>query len=369
MSLKIYAMTHKKYNVYQNPVYIPLQVGRATSKDLGYLGDDTGDNISIMNCYYAELTGVYWMWKNCKDADYVGVCHYRRYLVNEKEKILSEAECMEIMKEYDVITSKKLKLNYTYAYGFQEGHDSKDLIETGKVIQEKYPEYYEYYDHIIHGYETYFGNIMVTSKTLFDEYATWLFDILFEVQKRIDVESYDDYRKRVFGFISEILLYVWVTKRKCKVYECKVGIVGEKFETKEVKKQVENFLAHQDLKGAKEYFTAYLKKRPDILMEASDVNGELKLTMQAIATCDIERRSGKRSIIDETNDIEKIIHWFRELNAIVERFEFGRNTNEDMTYLKKQHISFIAIDAAITIVCKDISKIVLLRQQIGSIVK
>ena len=62
-------------------------VGHATHEDAGYLADDTGDNISAKNCYYSELTGLYWVWKNVKDPDYVGVCHYRRYLLNDAGSI------------------------------------------------------------------------------------------------------------------------------------------------------------------------------------------------------------------------------------------------------------------------------------------
>ena len=63
-----------------NDVYMPLQVGKALSDvDLGVQGDDEGDNISTKNPNYCELTGLYWAWKNLKDADYIGLAHYRRY--------------------------------------------------------------------------------------------------------------------------------------------------------------------------------------------------------------------------------------------------------------------------------------------------
>ncbi|MFA9377833.1 MAG: DUF4422 domain-containing protein [Lachnotalea sp.] len=98
--------------------------------------------------------------------------------------------------------SKKLKYDYTYYEGYDEGHNIRDLIETGKVIREKYPEYYGNFEKLVHSNESYFGNIMVTTKKLFDEYSAWIFDIFEEVKKRIDINYFDDYHKRVFGFIA-----------------------------------------------------------------------------------------------------------------------------------------------------------------------
>ena len=72
--------THKAYRMPIDGVYMPLQVGRALhpNVDLGMTCDNTGDNISQLNAQYSELTGLYWMWKNC-DADYQGLVHYRRH--------------------------------------------------------------------------------------------------------------------------------------------------------------------------------------------------------------------------------------------------------------------------------------------------
>ena len=141
MSMRIYTMTHKKFTPLPDPLYVPLHVGRACGENLGYLGDDTGEQISALNCYYSELTGFYWIWKNCHDADYVGTCHYRRYLINEKEQIYTEEEYRELLRKYDLVTTKKVKLNNSYYDGFLANHNIRALEMTGKVITEKYPEY------------------------------------------------------------------------------------------------------------------------------------------------------------------------------------------------------------------------------------
>lgn len=77
-------------------MYVPLQVGTAINSLLGYLRDDTGDNISALNGYYSELTGLYWIWKNVHNINYVGTCHYRRFLIDENEHIMSEKQYEQI---------------------------------------------------------------------------------------------------------------------------------------------------------------------------------------------------------------------------------------------------------------------------------
>ena len=278
MSVKIFAMTHKPFEVPADPMYIPLHVGHIHAREeFGYMGDDTGDNISEFNCYYAELSGVYWVWKNYTGADCVGICHYRRFLTSEEGYAFTEAEYERILSSYDLVTTKQLELPGSYRDGFAAHHKADTLDETGRIIAELYPEYYDTFVSLVHQNKTYFGNMMVAKKALFDAYCEWLFAIFFELQKRIDLAFEDDYHKRVFGFISEFLLYVWVTANQYKAYECRVAIIGEKKETSEVTARMAEFFEKRDAAGAKTYFEEVLKQRPDILMEASDLNGECKL--------------------------------------------------------------------------------------------
>lgn len=351
MAIRIYTMTHKKFDVPDDSMYIPLQVGHAVHEDLGYLGDDTGDNISEQNCYYSELTGIYWIWKNVKDLDYVGVCHYRRYLINEKGKVFTRQELVQILQKVDVITTKRVKLRYPYYEGYRATHHIENLDATGEVIRELYPEYYPTFERLVHGEETYFGNIMVCSKKIFDAYASWLFSIFFEVQKKVDIDSYDDYHKRVFGFISEILLLVWVRTNKLSVYECQVGMIGEKAETREMKEQLSVYFAKKDVVGAKSYFLQKLEKRPDVLMEASDITGELKLCMQVIATCEREMEKNGKCVLNQISGFSELMELFRKLNDAVESIRKGTETQNERDFFMEHTVSEEAAFVAVRVLC------------------
>lgn len=345
MKIKIFTMTHKQFEVPSDRLYEPLHVGREGREDLGYRADNTGEHISGWNCYYSELTGFYWLWKNYHETEYIGTCHYRRYLLNEQEKIFTEAEYLKLLEKYDLITTKRVLLNNSYYFGFSANHNIHALDVTGEVIKELYPEHYDTFLRLVNAPETYFGNIIVTSKALFDEYCDWLFSIFFEVQKRIDMETdEDEYHKRVFGFISEFLLLVWVTVKKLKVYECKVGMIGEKAETREIKEKLAEFLTKKDIAGAKEFFLTQRKARPDILMEASDITGELRLAMQIIATADLEMKTYGKSILDMECDFKKLAAIFSKLNYVV-ALE-GKNLDEEEAFYKRPEISEAAVKIA-----------------------
>lgn len=78
--IKIFVSHHKPWYIYEDDVFVPIQVWKKNAKvDLWILWDDTWDNISDKNSNYAELTAQYWVRKNY-DLSNIGFCHYRRYL-------------------------------------------------------------------------------------------------------------------------------------------------------------------------------------------------------------------------------------------------------------------------------------------------
>ena len=225
MDTKIFVMTHKKIAEISNEIYVPLQVGKAGKEDFGYLGDDTGDHISHKNASYCELTGMYWLWKNMK-CDIIGICHYRRYFTRD-EKLLDKAYIEQEICHYPIIVpnSSCVKEESVYAQYEQIHNSCKDLDICREVIAEKYPEYVAAYDFSMTARMVSVGNMWITRKDIYDRYCEWLFDILFEAEKRIDTTGYDDYQKRVMGFLSERLFRVWLMMQPEKITEENVKMI------------------------------------------------------------------------------------------------------------------------------------------------
>ncbi len=343
MKIKIFTMTHRKFSEPQDSIYIPLHVGRAGAKDLGYLGDDTGDSISRWNHYYGELTGVYWVWKNEHDADVVGICHYRRFFLNEQRQLLSRQEYEEILKDYDIIVSDNIQADASYLDYFAEAHNARDLLAVGEVIKEKYPEYEPYFKNAMEGNTYYYGNLMVAPRKLFQEYAAWLFDILFEVEKRINVESYDLYNQRVFGFLSEQMVKIWVEKNGLKVYEGNVGLTSEKAETMELKLAMTQLVKLKQITQAREMFYEYLKVRPDVRLELSDIRGEVPIIELLLYIAQEEEQRNISGLSHNSWDLTEWISHFRNVMECLGRFARGEEKQEDIDYILQRQVSWVMI--------------------------
>lgn len=233
MNIKLLVAAHKKYQMPEDKMYLPLHVGAEGKNSIeGFTPDNTGDNISSKNPYYCELTGLYWAWKNL-DADYIGLCHYRRYFSackklpkTEAEKfkvVLSSDQAEGLLSNADIILPKKRNYYIETIYNhYKHTMYIEPLDITGDVLREKYPEYVKEFEGLKHTTKMHAFNMFIMKKELLDQYCTWLFDVLGEVEKRVDSSQYSDFHKRFYGRISERLLDVWIRTNKLSYAEVPV---------------------------------------------------------------------------------------------------------------------------------------------------
>lgn len=197
-------------------LYLPVFVGKEIHPDVNktFQGDNTGDNISVKNPNYNELTALYWGWKNL-DVDGMGLVHYRRYLSLKGGKsfdnILTMDESKKLLSKYDVILPKRR--NYyieTNKSHYLHVHEKEPLEVMTKVIRQDYPEYVPAMEKVFNRTWAHMFNMFIMKKEILNEYCTWLFDILSKVEDQIDIREYTTYEKRVYGFLSELMLDIWL---------------------------------------------------------------------------------------------------------------------------------------------------------------
>lgn len=224
-----------------NPLYIPVRCGAIYDKREGItmLGDDTGDNISSKRQNLGEVTVLYWMWKNIK-ADYYGLCHYRRYFlfsdIKYKENIYGEVDIdylsdynikkynmdddttiHKLVDGYDLIISapadlKRVGLHSLYEqYSTVLGLHVQDLKLAIQILKEKYPQFSDAADQYMNGKLLYPCNLGIMKYDVFHNYCEWLFNILDELESRIDLSQYSLEGHRSLGHIAERLFGIYYT--------------------------------------------------------------------------------------------------------------------------------------------------------------
>lgn len=230
----IYIATHKKFDIPVDDGYMPLQVGAFGKENLGYLVDSSGDNISLKNANYCELTGLYWIWKNSKEP-YKGLVHYRRYfgksnLWNTSKYIYTYNELLEYLDKYDIIVPYRECFLQNAEEELLISCCTKDIMAMLRdIIYTRHSEYSQAFDDFFSDNRCVLFNMMFCRAELFDQYAQWLFSILFELETKVDMSILNNYQKRLYGFLAERLLNVWISKKqlKCKclpVIQTEMGV-------------------------------------------------------------------------------------------------------------------------------------------------
>ena len=227
--ITIIIATHKSYQMPDDSMYLPLHVGAEGKKDaegndldLGYVKDNTGENISILNPSFCELTGLYWAWKNL-DADYIGLAHYRRHFCCKKTKelfqsVLTYDQIKPYLGKIKVFLPNKRKYYIESLYDhYKHTHYIEQLDETREIIAKLYPDYIDSFDQVVKRTYGYMFNMMIMQKDQLDAYCRWLFDILFELKDRMEsdekMQDLSVFQSRFYGRISEIIFNVWLERQ------------------------------------------------------------------------------------------------------------------------------------------------------------
>ena len=181
-----------------------------------------GDNIDSLNPWYCELTAMYYLWKNCND-DIVGLEHYRRYFVNEKNELLSENDIRNSLTDYDIIAHMSNDIGSTVYHATRWCNSTHvSMEEVAKRIlfclRDNYPEHKEFMVTMMKLRSHWQGNMLICKKQLFDTSCSWLFD--FFLNKFIDFKP-SIVPLRTFGYMSELFLFpFWAHINTIKIKNC-----------------------------------------------------------------------------------------------------------------------------------------------------
>ena len=230
----VYVVTHKP-TPHDNKLpegYKIIHAGRALKEDLGYIGDNTGDNISHLNLYINEITALYWMYRNTEHT-VIGLAHYRRFFTESEdatfsyEKILTKDAALKLLERYDIIvstigyemmTQQELVKNDCGAEleTFAEGVIKKHLLKVQ-------PDYLESFDAMMNLMAIYKCNMFVTRRNIFDAYCKWLFsfylDATDEVLRTIPMADLPYSPRRLMSFFAERMFQVWLRKNRLRIKE------------------------------------------------------------------------------------------------------------------------------------------------------
>lgn len=257
MDIKIALAYHKPSIILNQSKFVPIHVGKELHPEinLGIIGDDSGDSISIENGYYCELTALYWIWKNT-NAEVKGLMHYRRifdvsnsfvnrivalmaklynslrynvYLPNNQyneESFIANANLLNdklsaIINRYDIIASKKCKFDVNVTRFFSIiGEEYISILR--QAVKETNYEYYDTLKSSLTKNKMHYANMVIMKSNLFDDYCKFIFSTLDRVKNILIDEGYllnlnnEKIFSRKLGYLGELLTNAFICHKKSK---------------------------------------------------------------------------------------------------------------------------------------------------------
>ena len=158
--LKIFCTSIKYYKILDKmPGYIqPIGLGN-NDFPAHWLCEKNGENISSLNKYYGELTGIYWIWKNVANKmsskDKIGNCHYRKFWLNDmflkKQKFSTQSVYSNLLDKDNpkIFSYKSIQVqpiifkDKNLLFDFNEIHKSSILEESIYLLEGEYQKQFK----------------------------------------------------------------------------------------------------------------------------------------------------------------------------------------------------------------------------------
>jgi hypothetical protein len=243
MNLKIFQTIHKPFPRKSCDWIVPVAVGQYNES--GVIKDNTGDNISHLNPYYAEFTTMYWAWKNAlEDCDAVGFYHYRRYLhvmhhdedfkwagkidkgshfqvdyrknPHMLETVVSDSyrnKIIDMLHSTEVISGYHMRFDTTVPQQWAQHHPAEPFAVFLEELEKQYPRYQPQ----IRGFFSSYGRInwpvFIMRRETFLRFCEQLFPLLDSVFHRVGT-PYDSYQNRYLCFLVERFMPLWYTMER-----------------------------------------------------------------------------------------------------------------------------------------------------------
>jgi len=175
----------------------------------GFICDDTGDNISHLNNWFGQLTGLYWVWKNT-NHEIIGTNTYRLFWGDYFLKNKFEPNTLYIpspgdLSDYFEENSPRNNAydQYSYCHGEINLKILKELSSHNKINIQPFMVDNLKHDNFIHWF-----NIFISEKNIFNKLCEILFDILFKFFSHYQTLSNIEKQTRVLDFLGERILHI-----------------------------------------------------------------------------------------------------------------------------------------------------------------
>jgi hypothetical protein len=211
--------------------------------------DDTGDSISSKNVHYSELTGWYWLWKNMRDLEVIGLCHYRRYFLlgakylaipGSKFYVAPTASNMEhiaapgikdfvneVLTVADVIVPRRQNLDRSLTQQYLQSHPREDWDLFLQAIRETCPDFRNSLPWFDLEHQGTWYNMMIAPKAFLDAYMARLFAVTDWMERQKPFRT-DFYQCRVPAFIAERFFAFYLHVTRTRRFEVPVAILDKR---------------------------------------------------------------------------------------------------------------------------------------------